>query len=68
VLRPGGRLVGYDMVDTRASRLMHVGDHEGVRLARPAALRAELERLSLGAVKVRPAFGGVLARFTATKT
>jgi SAM-dependent methyltransferase len=65
VLRPGGRLAGYDLVDTQVNRLLHVGEHEGVRLAQPDALYAELARLPLDDVRVRPAFGGFLARFTA---
>jgi ubiquinone/menaquinone biosynthesis C-methylase UbiE len=65
VLRPGGRLAGYDLVDTKVNRLLHVGEHEGVRMAQPDALHAELARLPVGDMRVRPAFGGFLARFTA---
>ncbi len=65
VLRPGGRLAGYDLVDTRINRLLHVGEHEGVRMAQLDALHAELDRLPVGGMRVRPAFGSFLARFEA---
>jgi SAM-dependent methyltransferase len=82
VLRPGGRLAGYDLVDTKVNRLLHVGEHkahagrhnghsgeddghDGVSLASPGQLHAELDRLPVSEVRVRPAFAGFLARFTA---
>ena len=67
VLRPGGLLIGYDLLDTAPIRLMHVGRGHDVRLMRPGQLEARLGRLPVTAVRSRPALGGALLRFTARK-
>ncbi len=65
VLRPGGRLIGYDLLDNVAMRLMHTG-HEA-RLLRRGQLEAELHQLGFASVAARPGVGGLVVRFTATK-
>ncbi len=66
VLRPGGRLVGYDMLDSLPFRLMHHGEHE-TRLMRRGQFEEQLGRLPLADVRTRPSLGGLVARFMATK-
>ncbi|MDQ2791912.1 MAG: class I SAM-dependent methyltransferase [Pseudonocardiales bacterium] len=67
VLRPGGRLIGDDLVDTALIRLMHFGDKPETRLLRPAQLKTELDRLQLTDVRMRCGTGGLVVRFAATK-
>lgn len=54
VLRPGGLLAGYDLPDSRRSRLVHRLTRSTVRMVAPDELAAELEGLGLGDVTVRP--------------
>lgn len=54
VLRPGGLLAGYDLPDLRRSRFIHRLTRSTVRMVAPEDLTAELERLGLREVKVRP--------------
>lgn len=65
VLRPGGRLVGYDLVDTRTARLIHRLDGSEHRLFSPSALESALES-ALDAATVAPAIRGLVCRFSAT--
>jgi ubiquinone/menaquinone biosynthesis C-methylase UbiE len=67
VLRPGGRLIGYDMLDTVPVRLMHIGERETTLLQRQDQLRAALERLDVTDVRAKTALGGVVMRFAARK-
>lgn len=67
VLRPGGLLIGYDLLDTAAMRMMHFGEGHETRLLRPAQLQAELDRLDLTGVRTRRGIGGLVVRFVATK-
>ena len=66
VLRPGGQLIGYDLLGDRGGRFMH--GHEGdTRLMRQSELRQVLRDLPTEAATVKPAFGGLVARFSLTK-
>ena len=67
VLRPGGRLVGYDMLDTVPIRLIHLGERDATSLLRAAQLEAALGRLGLTGLQTKTAMGGTVMRFTATK-
>jgi ubiquinone/menaquinone biosynthesis C-methylase UbiE len=67
VLRPGGRLIGYDMLDTVPIRLMHIAERETTLLQRHDQLRAALERLDVTDVRAKTALGGVVMRFAARK-
>ena len=67
VLRPGGRLVGYDFLDTAPIRLLHFGEKHDTRLVRKDHLEAELDRLQLTGVRMRPGAGGLVIRFMASK-
>lgn len=67
VLRPGGRLIGYDVVDTAPVRRVHrISDSGRIALFGVPALRARLSELPVHDLRVRPGFGGALVRFTAT--
>jgi SAM-dependent methyltransferase len=67
VLRPGGRLIGYDLLDTVPIRLMHLGERDSTRLLRPGQLQAWLNRLGVTDLRVKTALGGVVVRFSASK-
>lgn len=68
VLRPGGRLIGYDMLDTLPIRLMHTGERDSTRLLQPGQLQTWLNRLDVTDLQVKTALGGAVMRFSATKT
>lgn len=67
VLRPGGVLVGYDLVESGVSRLTHRLDRSPHRLAGVEALRERLHELPFDDVAVAPALGGLVARFRARR-
>ena len=62
VLRPGGRVIGYDLMGDRGGQILHGREHD-VRLMRRAELQRRLDELSGDGV-IRPAFGGTVARFS----
>ena len=66
VLRPGGRLVGYDMLNTVPVRLIHLGERDTTLLRAPQ-LEAALSRLGLTNLEARTAMGGIVMRFSAVK-
>jgi SAM-dependent methyltransferase len=45
VLRPGGRLIGYDLLDVTPIRLLHFGAAHDARMLRAGQLAAEFARL-----------------------
>lgn len=66
VLRPGGRLLAYDVLDTRPDRFVHrVTGSPGVRFLDTDALRALLASLPLSRAVLRP--GAVAVRVSAWK-
>jgi ubiquinone/menaquinone biosynthesis C-methylase UbiE len=68
VLRPGGHLVGYDVVRSAPARALHRLDRSPHRLATIRELTAQFGRLPLDAVRVEPALGGLVVRFAARRT
>ena len=66
VLRPGGRLIGYDLDDTRLARFVHRVDGSPHRLIPAEALHAALETSGL-AVESFHRHLGQLVRFTAVR-
>jgi ubiquinone/menaquinone biosynthesis C-methylase UbiE len=68
VLRPGGRLVGYDALEAPLVRLLHCGEGDNVRLMRRGQLEAELAGLPGTEVQVSNSCTGLVVRFSATKT
>ena len=67
VLCPGGKLVGYDMSDTAAGRLISMGERQGTSLLRPGQLDTALSRLGLTDLQTRTALAGTVMRFSARK-
>ena len=68
VLRPDGRLLGYDLVDTPPIRLLHVGGRHDTTLLRPGQLQAELGQLPVTNLRTSLSLGGLVIRFAASKT
>ena len=67
VLRPGGRLVGYDLLASPAFRFMHHREHSEVRMMRLEELEQELPRLALTEVQLRRTALGLIVKFRATR-
>jgi ubiquinone/menaquinone biosynthesis C-methylase UbiE len=67
VLRPGGRLIGYDLLSSRPARWLHQAEGAGHRLATLAELRERLARLPVSESAVRPGLAGIVMRFSARK-
>jgi SAM-dependent methyltransferase len=67
VLCPGGKLVGYDMSDTAAGRLISMGERPGTSLLRPGQLDTALNRLGLTDLQTKSALAGTVMRFSARK-
>lgn len=66
VLRPGGRLIGYDVLDAAPVRWMHATEDDAdVRMLRAGQLEAELARLGVTDVRVRAGVLGLVMRFDA---
>lgn len=65
VLRPGGRLMGYDLTDTRLARTIHIVDKSPHSLIAPGDLEVELVAAGFGGAHVSTSFGGHVMRFEA---
>ncbi|MBV9254240.1 MAG: class I SAM-dependent methyltransferase [Actinobacteria bacterium] len=68
VLRPGGRLVAYDLLGDPAVPFMRRTDHDGHRYIHFDELRAVLGDLPLEAVDIRRGKGGIVVRFNGVAT
>jgi SAM-dependent methyltransferase len=67
VLRPGGALVGYDLMRAGPNRLLHRHEESHHRMATADALRARFAELPFTDVSVRPGLGGMVVRFRARR-
>jgi ubiquinone/menaquinone biosynthesis C-methylase UbiE len=67
VLRPGGTLIGYDLVDSLPARVVHRVDRSPHRLATSAALRAALDPLEVEELEVDESLAGLVVRFAVAK-
>lgn len=67
VLRPEGRLAGYDLLDTAPGRAFHQAEAAPVRLATEDELQQALHGLPLHTPRVRPRLAGLAASFTASR-
>lgn len=67
VLRPGGSLLGYDLVDSWPAELLHRLDGSPHRLATADAIRGQLTDLGLVDVRAAGSLGGLITRFSATR-
>jgi ubiquinone/menaquinone biosynthesis C-methylase UbiE len=68
VLKPDGRLAGYDLVDSGVARVLHRLDGSVHRLATTSAVRARLGELSVSEVDVEPTLAGLVVRFGARRS
>jgi SAM-dependent methyltransferase len=67
VLRPGGRLVGYDLCRSGPAVAFHRADRSAVSMITPDELRSGLEAVGLVPASVRRSRGGLVMRFDAHK-
>jgi SAM-dependent methyltransferase len=68
VLRPGGRLVGYDLVNSAPARTFHRLDRSDHRLASADELSARLRQLPVDDVRIESALRGLVVRFHAHRS
>jgi SAM-dependent methyltransferase len=68
VLRPGGSLVGYDLLDTTLTRWVHRVDRSPFRLIERTDLVPTLERTGFGECRTTVSLAGTVVRFAATKS
>lgn len=67
VLRPGGTLVGYDLVKTRSAEWIHWADRSPHRLIGAEEFEPGFERAGLRTVALRRGLGGHVVRFVASR-
>jgi ubiquinone/menaquinone biosynthesis C-methylase UbiE len=65
VLRPGGRLIAYDLLANGPLRLLHEIEGEEHRMIKIEELERVLGSLPLDVVRVRRSAGGLVVRFNA---
>lgn len=68
VLRPGGSLVGYDLLSTAPLRVLHRGKHEHLRLIRLSGLRTALGQLPVDQAVLTLSLAGFTVRFSVRKS
>jgi ubiquinone/menaquinone biosynthesis C-methylase UbiE len=64
VLRPGGQLVGYDLLSTAPLRLLHPASDPRQRMIRLPELRVALSDLPVDQSVLTPSLAGFAVRFT----
>jgi ubiquinone/menaquinone biosynthesis C-methylase UbiE len=64
VVRPGGHVIGYDLLSTPPLRLLHRRDTDRLRLMGLAELREALQVLPIAQAVLQPSFAGSVVRFT----
>lgn len=67
VLRPGGWLIGYDVLDNRLFRLLHRLERAEVRLMRLERLAAALDEFPVDRALLAKGLGGSVVRFKVRK-
>ena len=67
VLRPGGRLVGYDLTASRSAKALHLVDRSPHQLIDAEELRVACNEVGLMDVTVTHGLGRLVARFRAEK-
>jgi ubiquinone/menaquinone biosynthesis C-methylase UbiE len=63
VTRPGGHVVGYDLVSSAPFRLMHQAEGSRSRMLQVSELRDVVRGLSVGQAVLTPSLGGTTVRF-----
>ena len=66
VLRPDGKLIGYDLLGDGVGRIVN-GREKGTRVMRRIELRHVLDELAGVTASIKPAFGGLVVLFTGQK-
>lgn len=66
VLRPGGKLVGYDLLSTAPMRILHRVEGAAFRMMTLDALARVVSDLSLAHARLRPSLGRFTVRFLMT--
>lgn len=67
VLKPGGQLIGYDLLDGPVNRTIHRLDRSPHRLIARRELRPALERIGFRGCHVKAGLAGQVVRFRAGK-
>lgn len=67
VLKPGGRILGYDLTATRLARVVHWADRSPHRLLTPTELESGLADAGFTDVDVHPGWANHVMRFKACK-
>lgn len=68
VVRPGGHVVGYDLLSTPPLRLLHrADDGRDLRVMRLPELREALQDLPVAQAMLMPSLAGLVVRFTLRK-
>jgi ubiquinone/menaquinone biosynthesis C-methylase UbiE len=68
VLRPGGQLVGYDLLSTAPLRLLHRDDGHHLRMIRLSEFREAPRDLPVDTAILTPSLAGFVVRFSFEKT
>lgn len=69
VVRPGGHVVGYDLLSTRPMRAIHRRDTEHLRLMHLSGLRAAVAAIhDVDQAILTPSLGGLVVRFLLRKS
>jgi ubiquinone/menaquinone biosynthesis C-methylase UbiE len=67
VVRPGGHVVGYDLLATRLLRLSHQAEGRRVRMMRLGELRDVVRELPVDQAILTPSLAGLVVRFLLRK-
>lgn len=67
VLRPGGALIGYDLVQSIPARLVHRLDGSAHRLTSPDEILKLLRSSDISDLRTSPGLGGLVVRFSARR-
>ena len=64
VVRPGGHVVGYDLLSTTPLRALHRAEGARFRMMKFDELRQTVRELPVAQAILTPGWGGFVARFT----
>ncbi|MEY2565866.1 MAG: hypothetical protein QOE35_395 [Actinomycetota bacterium] len=67
VLRPGGQLIGYDLLSTAPLRRLHRTDGDHLRMMHLPELREACRNLPVGTAVLTPSLAGLTVRFALQK-
>jgi ubiquinone/menaquinone biosynthesis C-methylase UbiE len=67
VVRPGGHVIGYDLLASAPMRLLHRAETADQRIMRIGELHRVVAELPIAQAVLTPSLGGTLVRFTLRK-